>query len=187
MSKHGTALSVGQFSEFAGAVIKALPRDIEPDVALHWANNGKALATALREALSVSAEKRMRPTLVFHKKAIFTGAKPKKTRDCFTGTLWGYRHPDIDRWLLAQQTANATESVGIYQLQNPEARPSGRWRSRPYRLCPVQLTMRLLHDCGGAGSRSHSRKPKRSSSGRNRVKKSACVLTAMPTSHSLRM
>jgi len=51
MSKHGTALSVGQFVEFSAAVTKNLPRDISPDVAANWANNGAALAKVLHEAL----------------------------------------------------------------------------------------------------------------------------------------
>jgi len=51
MSKHGTALSAGQFAEFSAAVIKALPRDINSDVALNWANNGAALKKALAKAL----------------------------------------------------------------------------------------------------------------------------------------
>lgn len=51
MSKHGTALTVGQFAEFSAAVIKALPRDIDPDIALGWASNGKALTKVLAENL----------------------------------------------------------------------------------------------------------------------------------------
>ncbi len=51
MSKHGTALSTGQFAEFAGAVIRALPRDIDPEVALGWANNGASLTRVMKDAL----------------------------------------------------------------------------------------------------------------------------------------
>lgn len=47
MSKHGTALTVGQFAEFASAVIKALPRDIAPEDVLFWANNGEQLSRML--------------------------------------------------------------------------------------------------------------------------------------------
>ncbi|MFZ2555467.1 MAG: hypothetical protein WAZ27_05280 [Minisyncoccia bacterium] len=51
MKNHGTALSIGQFTEFSAAVIKALPRDIDPEVALNWANNGAGLAKVLKDAL----------------------------------------------------------------------------------------------------------------------------------------
>ncbi len=56
MPKHGTALTLGQFAEFGGAVLKALPRDIDPDVALNWAKNGSALERVLREVLEPSAQ-----------------------------------------------------------------------------------------------------------------------------------
>ena len=56
MPKRGTALTVGQFAEFGGAVLKALPRDIEPDVALNWARDGAALEKVLREALVPDTE-----------------------------------------------------------------------------------------------------------------------------------
>ena len=56
MSKHGTALSVGQFAEFSAAVLKALPRNIDPEVALDWARNGASLSGALAKALCSGAD-----------------------------------------------------------------------------------------------------------------------------------
>lgn len=50
--KSGTASQVnGVFVEFQAAVIRAVPRDIGPDVALGWVKNGEALARVLRESL----------------------------------------------------------------------------------------------------------------------------------------
>ncbi len=48
----GTASISGAYVEFQAAVLRALPRDIDPDVALGWTQNGESLARVLREALS---------------------------------------------------------------------------------------------------------------------------------------
>jgi hypothetical protein len=47
----GNTLSLGQQANFIAAVTKALPRDINPDVARGWEQNGEALTKVLREAL----------------------------------------------------------------------------------------------------------------------------------------
>src|SRR3989344_5105193 len=53
MKNHGTTPQItGIYAEFQAAVIKALPRDIDQDVALGWTKNGKVLACILREALT---------------------------------------------------------------------------------------------------------------------------------------
>ena len=53
MKNHGTTPQItGIYAEFQAAVIKALPRDIDQDVALGWTKNGEALARVLREALT---------------------------------------------------------------------------------------------------------------------------------------
>jgi hypothetical protein len=49
--KNGNTLSLGQQANFHAAVLKALPRDIEPDNAYGWECNGAALTKVLREAL----------------------------------------------------------------------------------------------------------------------------------------
>jgi len=52
-TKHGTASQVtGSYVEFQAAVLQALPRDIDSDVALGWTQNGESLARVLREALT---------------------------------------------------------------------------------------------------------------------------------------
>ena len=57
MKNHGTTSQVtGIYAEFQAAVIKALPRDIDQDVALGWTKNGEALARILREALNQNGE-----------------------------------------------------------------------------------------------------------------------------------
>jgi hypothetical protein len=48
---HGNTLSLGQQANFHAALIKAAPRDIDPDVARGWEQNGEALTKVLREAL----------------------------------------------------------------------------------------------------------------------------------------
>lgn len=48
----GTASISGAYVEFQAAVLKALPRDIDPDVALGWTRNGESLARVLKDALS---------------------------------------------------------------------------------------------------------------------------------------
>lgn len=53
MANHGTASQVtGSYVEFQAAVLRALPRDIDSDVALGWTNNGESLACILREAFT---------------------------------------------------------------------------------------------------------------------------------------
>ncbi len=54
MTNHGTASQLkvdGAYVEFQLAVLRALPRDIDPDIADGWRNNGQSLAKVLREAL----------------------------------------------------------------------------------------------------------------------------------------
>lgn len=48
---HGTAPVPGWYSEFLGAVIRQLPRDIDPTVADSWTRNQEALQRVLRETL----------------------------------------------------------------------------------------------------------------------------------------
>ena len=52
----GTASISGAYIEFQVAVLKALPRDISPDVALAWTLNGELLAHVLKDALSPSGK-----------------------------------------------------------------------------------------------------------------------------------
>ena len=49
--KNGNTLSLGQQANFHAAVIKALPRNIDFNIALGWEQNGKALTKVLRETL----------------------------------------------------------------------------------------------------------------------------------------
>ena len=52
-TKHGTTSQVtGGYVEFQAAVLRALPRNIDSDVALGWTQNGESLAQVLREALT---------------------------------------------------------------------------------------------------------------------------------------
>jgi hypothetical protein len=54
MANHGTASQLhvdGGYVEFQQAVLRALPRDIDPTTADGWRNNGESLARVLREAL----------------------------------------------------------------------------------------------------------------------------------------
>jgi len=41
-----------------------------------------------------------------------------KTSVCMKGKHWGYRDPDIDNWLPANQHAQPASSISAYQLQN---------------------------------------------------------------------
>ena len=53
MANRGTTSQVtGSYVEFQTAVLRALPRDIDSDVALGWTKNGESLARILREALT---------------------------------------------------------------------------------------------------------------------------------------
>lgn len=51
MTKDRNTLSLAQQANFHAAVLKALPRDIDPDLAQNWERNGKSLTRVLREAL----------------------------------------------------------------------------------------------------------------------------------------
>ena len=55
MPRRGTASVSGDFVEFQAAVLRALPRNIDPTTASGWTNNGRALAKVLREALTPPA------------------------------------------------------------------------------------------------------------------------------------
>jgi len=48
---NGHTLSLDQQANFHAAVLKALPRDIDPEMARNWEKNGKALTKALRGVL----------------------------------------------------------------------------------------------------------------------------------------
>ncbi len=48
---NGNTLSLDQQANFHAAVLKALPRDIDPDMARNWEKNGKALTKMLRGVL----------------------------------------------------------------------------------------------------------------------------------------
>ncbi len=52
MKKDGTASATGNYVEFQAAVLRALPRDISPDVAFGWTQNGEALARVLKDVLT---------------------------------------------------------------------------------------------------------------------------------------
>ena len=56
MSRHENTLSAGQQANFHAAVIKALPRNIDPMVARWWDKHGKKLAEILRENLVCPSE-----------------------------------------------------------------------------------------------------------------------------------
>jgi len=56
MFKHENTLSLGQQANFIAAVAKALPRDIDPEVARNWERNGETLTKVLREALCTPAQ-----------------------------------------------------------------------------------------------------------------------------------
>ena len=51
MSRHGNTLSLAQQANFHAAVLKALPRDIEPNTATAWERNGEGLTCVLRDVL----------------------------------------------------------------------------------------------------------------------------------------
>ncbi len=117
----GNTLSLGQQANFHAAVIKALPRDITPQDALSWEKNGEKLAAALASALCPLATPTAKPpTLVLVKTTPLGEVAGKKTSKCLTGKRWAYRDSDIDRWLPAQQPAQAACQVGVYQLQNSQ-------------------------------------------------------------------
>lgn len=50
--RNGTPLTTGQFARLAGTVIANLPREMESELALDYADNGETLATILRESLT---------------------------------------------------------------------------------------------------------------------------------------
>lgn len=67
MASHGTASQLkvdGAYVEFQLAVLRALPRDIDQDVADGWRNNGQNLAKVLREALLPPEKSTTQPQLL---------------------------------------------------------------------------------------------------------------------------
>lgn len=52
MTKHGTPTQTsGSFIEFAAAVLRALPRDLQPELMVGWTKNGALLKRALQKTL----------------------------------------------------------------------------------------------------------------------------------------
>jgi hypothetical protein len=51
-----TMLETAQFAEFASAVVRQLPRDLDPTTAQGWIQNQKALADILRKSLKPETE-----------------------------------------------------------------------------------------------------------------------------------
>lgn len=52
MLKHGTTSQTsGSYIEFQAAVLRALPRDIAPEIQRQWTSNGESLSRVLRQAL----------------------------------------------------------------------------------------------------------------------------------------
>lgn len=52
MSKHETPLEIGTFAKLAGTVIANLPRELDPNLALEFSNNGDALALLFGETFT---------------------------------------------------------------------------------------------------------------------------------------
>jgi len=77
MKNHGTTPQItGIYAEFQAAVIKALPRDIDQDVALGWTKNGETLARILREALTPNGSGRqMYPIIVNYERSVEDGVE----------------------------------------------------------------------------------------------------------------
>jgi hypothetical protein len=48
---HGNTLSLDQQANFHAAILKALPRDIDPELAIDWSASGRALTEALTKTL----------------------------------------------------------------------------------------------------------------------------------------
>lgn len=51
MPRHGSTLSLDQQANFHAAVLKALPRNIDPQIARDWESNGEGLTRLLRDTL----------------------------------------------------------------------------------------------------------------------------------------
>ena len=56
MQRRGNTLSLDQQANFIAAIIKALPRDIDPEVARSWEMSGGSLTKTLRQALCPPAQ-----------------------------------------------------------------------------------------------------------------------------------
>ena len=114
----GNTLSLGQQANFHAAVLKALPRNISPQDALSWEENGEKLTATLASALCPPAAPAAKPpTLVLIKTIAIGDVEGRRTTECLTGNIWGYRDPNIDNWLPELQPAQTGGPVGVYQLQ----------------------------------------------------------------------
>ena len=62
MKKDGTTSQVtGNYVEFQAAILRALPRDIEADIAHNWTQNGESLVRILRKALMPNQDEFVNP------------------------------------------------------------------------------------------------------------------------------
>lgn len=90
---HGTASQLkvdGAYVEFQLAVLRALPRDINPDIADGWRNNGQTLAKVLREVLlspgkpeSISVPQREPLLVPIGTTIVSASTTPFTAKDCF--------------------------------------------------------------------------------------------------------
>lgn len=88
----GNTLDVPQFANFAAAVLKALPRNMTPEDARRWEENGDKLTATLASALSPLAtpaprEKQSKPKPKFHT-AVDGTITFSVTSDGTTGIEW---------------------------------------------------------------------------------------------------
>lgn len=145
MSKrNGNTLSLGQQANWHAAVIKALPRDIDPDTALNWERNGDALTKILREALC-SPQKVARGSIL----RLLSGGETITIAPCDgTQTLAKAKETfpsgidsDFKNWKL-DKAGNATEetAVQVYEVAKDAtfAKMFGSLGSDLNKLCLTQ-------------------------------------------------
>lgn len=112
---------------------------------------GAAFTAFLKDGSATPAAEAAPSTLVLIKTATLAGAKPKKAKDCFTGKFWGYRDGDIDGWLPKEQTANADDLVGVYQLQNPKGTTFLEMARATVQAAPGTFTEEIVARLKGRG------------------------------------
>lgn len=101
---NGTALLSGAYIEFQAAVLKALPRDINDEAALDWANNGEKLTNFL-SGLVNKGEKREKPKstepilhLLSDGEIILPETDSKRTLAKAKDTFPGFLDSDFKNW-----------------------------------------------------------------------------------------
>lgn len=160
MSKHGTALTLGQFAEFSSAVLSNLPRDIDPFIARGWVESRASLARALREALCLPETRLLVPrgpakatlTKRLDAKASYRNQGDLHVSDDYRAFIVRHAAPIEAGTTFAFQISDLTREATDKEIEN--ALTDGYWFKKTP-VCGMIAALVALQPNGGPGKLLH--------------------------------